>query len=375
MVARHATIAEVARKAGTAPTTVSRVLNNSGYVRAATRAAVLAAIDELQYIPNANASVLKSRRSRTIGVVIGDLLNPYSAALTDAIQSVAAGRGYTTFIATAGDQPDSELQAIEAFHRQRVAGLIVASVQTPQSDKLLERLAAQLPLVLVGRSLDHPRADSVSANYRRGGLLATQHLIGLGHRRIAFIGAEMRDADRIGRFRGYLDALQEAGIAVRPDDVVGSHRMEPSPRYSTQLTGYEGAELLLRLPSRPTAIFARNDHTATGAMQALKQAGLRIPEDVSVAGFDNIPLSAAISPALTTVSQPTEEAGRLAAEFLMGRIERPEEVTERRAMLLECNLIVRASSAAPKGALARAARSASHTSVSSVQGTNHEEGA
>jgi LacI family transcriptional regulator len=355
-MAPQPTITDVARRAGTTTTTVSRVLNDSGYVRASTRAAVLAAIDELHYIPNVNARILKTKRSRAIGVVVGDLLNPYSAALANSVQSVAAARGYTTLIASAADEPESELAAIEAFHRQRVAGIIVASLQTPQSDRLLARLADQrLPLVLVGRSLEHPGVDSVSANGRRGGFMATRHLIDLGHRRIAFVGAQMSDADgiRIGRFRGYLDALEQAGIPVRPEYVVGNHRMEPSPRYSTQLTGYQGAQEILRLRSRPTAIFARNDHTAIGALQALKEAGLRIPEDISVAGFDNISLSAAISPALTTVSQPTDEEGRLAAEYLLGRGERPEEHTARRELVLECNLIVRTSTGPPKAGVTR----------------------
>jgi DNA-binding LacI/PurR family transcriptional regulator len=201
--------------------------------------------------------------------------------------------------------------------------------------------------------LDHPGVDSVSANYRRGGFLATQHLVDFGHRRIAFVGARISDADRIGRFRGYLDALEQAGIAVRPEYVVGNHGMEPSPRYSTQLTGYQGAQEILRLRSRPTAIFARNDHTAIAALQALKEAGLRIPEEMSVAGFDNVPLAAAISPALTTVSQPTDEEGRLAAEYLLGRVERPEEDIARRELILECNLIVRASTGPPKAGVSR----------------------
>jgi LacI family transcriptional regulator len=353
-MSRHPTITDVARRAGTTTTTVSRVINDSGYVSGSTRASVLAAVEELHYVPNVNARVLKTKRSRAIGVVIGDLLNPYSAALANSIQSVAALRGYTTLIASAADEPESELAAIEAFHRQRVAGIIVASLQTAQSDTLLGRLADQgLPLVLIGRSLEHPRVDSVSANYRRGGFLATRHLVDLGHRRIAFVGAEMSDADRVGRFRGYLDALEQAGIPVRPEYVVGSHRMEPSPRYSTQLSGYQGAQEILRLRSRPTAIFARNDHTAIGALQALKEAGLRIPEEVSIAGFDNIPLSAAISPPLTTVSQPTDEEGRLAAEYLLGRVERPDEETARRELMLGCDLILRASTARPRAGVAR----------------------
>jgi DNA-binding LacI/PurR family transcriptional regulator len=340
------TIADVARAAGTTTSTVSRVLNRSGYVRASVRAAVLAAVEELRYVPNANARALKTRQSRTLGIVIGDLLNPYSAALADSVERVAREHGYATFIASAADDVESEVAVIEAFHRQRVAGLIVATMPTAASNAVLTRLAEhRLPLLLVGRAIAHPHVDTVSANFRRGGFACTQHLIAGDHRRIAFIGARLADADRVGRLRGYLDALADAGLAVRPEYVVGDASGNASPRYSTHLTGYQAAQQLLQTKPRPTAIFARNDYTAVGALQALKEAGVHVPDDLSLAGFDNIPLASVVSPALTTVSQPTEEEGRLAAEFLIGRIERPHEEIARRELTLECNLIVRASTA------------------------------
>jgi len=341
------TIVDVARHAGTTTTTVSRVLNESGYVRDTVRTRVLAAVDALRYVPNANARTLKTKQSHTLGIVIGDLLNPYSAALADAVQRVAMARGYATFVASAAsDDVQSEISVLEAFHRQRVAGLIVATLPTAGSDEMLTRLADhRLPLLLVGRTLAHPRVDAVSANFRRGGLICTQHLIALGHRRIAFVGARVTDASRVNRLRGYLDALGEAGIAVREEYVIGHPNGNPSPRYSTHLAGYQAVQQLLHLRPRPTAIFARNDYTAVGALQALREAGLRVPDDLSLAGFDNIPLASVVSPALTTVSQPTEEEGRLAAEFLIARIERPHEDIARRELTLECNLIVRASTA------------------------------
>jgi DNA-binding LacI/PurR family transcriptional regulator len=340
------TIADVARHAGTTTTTVSRVINESGYVRDSVRVRVHAAIEALRYVPNANARTLKTKQSRTLGIVIGDLLNPYSAALADAVQRVAMERGYATFVGSASDDVPSEISVLEAFHRQRVAGLIVATLPTAGSDQMLMRLADhRLPLLLVGRTLAHPRVDTVSANFRRGGLICTQHLIELGHRRIAFIGARLTDAPRVNRLRGYLDALEQAHIPVRDDYVIGHPNGNPSPRYSTHLAGYQAVQQLTQLRPRPTAIFARNDYTAVGALQALREAGLRVPEDVSLAGFDNIPLASAVSPALTTVSQPTEEEGRLAAEFLIARIERPQEDIAPRELTLECNLIVRASTA------------------------------
>ena len=343
------TISDVATRAKTTAATVSRVINNSGYVSAGLRAAVETAVRELGYVPNANARVLKTNRSRTIGVVVGDLLNPYAIELANAVRAVAAMHGYITFIATAADDPSSELSVIEAFHRQRVGGLVIATVSTAQSDEAIARLVDhRMPMVLVGRALDEGPVDSVSANFRRGGFLATQHLIELGHRRVAFVGADIAEADRVSRLRGYLDALAKAGLPVKPEYIMGNARTSGSPRYSTQATGYHVAHELLKLPSRPTAIFARNDHTAFGVLQALRERGYRVPDDFSVAGFDDIPLARQVEPALTTVSQPTENQGRLAAEFLLGRIERPEEDVSPRNLVLECNLIVRGSTARPQ---------------------------
>ena len=341
------TISDVARAAGTTITTVSRVINNSGYVHASKRKAVLEAVEKLHYIPNANARVLKTKRSRALGLVIGDLLNPFSVQLAHSMQAAAVDRGYTTFVASASDDVRSELAVIESFQCQRLAGMVVATLATPESDQMLARLAEhKVPIVLVGRSFDHPGVDSISANHRRGGALATQHLIDLGHKRIAFVGAEQYEAEHVGRLRGYLDAMEEAGLPVSAGHVVGHTGTGHSPRYSTKITGYQATQRLLRLPSRPSAIFARNDHTATGVIQALQEAGLRVPEDISVAGFDNIPLTALMSPTLTTVSQPTEEQGRLAAEFLLSRIEQKAPPT-RREVLLDCHLIVRSSTSEP----------------------------
>lgn len=340
------TITDVARRAATTVATVSRVINNSGYVSQERRAAVEAAIRELGYVPNANARALVTRRSKTIGVVIGDFLNPYAIQLAATVRNVAAEQDYVTFVATAAEDPASELQVIDAFHRQRVAGLVLATLPTPESDDMVRRMVAHgLPVVLVGRTLDDAAVDAISSNFRRGGYLATRHLLDLGHKRIAFVGAALAEADRVTRLRGYVDALEEAKVPVRPEYVVGSRRAQPTPRYSTQLTGYQATQELLKLPTRPTAIFARNDVTALGVLQALREKAIRVPEEMSVAGFDDVPLARQMVPALTTVSQPTDQQGQLAAEFLLRRIEPggEGETLPARRIMLECNLIVRAS--------------------------------
>ena len=341
------TIIDVAARAGTTTATVSRALNGTGYVSAARRQAVLEAASALGYVPHASAQLLRSSRSRMLGVIVGDLGNPRSASLINGVQTVAAERGYTTFFTCVpGSGSQSEQHVVQAFVRQRPEGLVLATLQTPQSDRLLRQLAdGGMPVALVGRALEHRGIDSISANYRRGGDIVTGHLLELGHRRIAFLGATLPEADRIGRLRGYLDALRRARIQVRPSWVIGDAEDPSGPKYPTYLTGYQGAQRLLQLSTRPTAIVSRNDVTAVGALQALKDAGLSVPGDISVTGFDTIPLAAAIAPALTTMSQPTEEEGRLAGEFLIARLERPHEIIAPRTIVLECNLIVRASTA------------------------------
>jgi LacI family transcriptional regulator len=342
------TIVDVAARAGTTTATVSRALNGTGYVSAARRRAVLEAAAALGYVPHASAQLLRSSRSRVLGVVISDMANPRSASLVSGVQAIAAERGYTTLIACVPESGAlSERDVVYSFLRQRPEGLILATLQTTQSDRLLRQVADNgTPLALVGRALDHPGVDSISANYRRGGETITGHLLALGHRRIAFLGASLSEADRVGRLRGYLDALRRARIQVRPSWVIGDAEGPAGPTYPTYLTGYQGAQRLLQMRARPTAIVARNDVTAVGALQVLKEAGVRVPGDISVTGFDNIPLAAAISPALTTMSRPTEEEGRLAGEFLIARLERPQEPIAPRTILFECHLITRASTSA-----------------------------
>jgi len=345
-------MADVAKRAKTTVATVSRVVNNAGYVSAALRERVLAAIAEVGYVTNANARALRTKRTQTLGVVVGDLMNPYSVELANAVTSSAVGYGYTTFIGTATDDLDSDVAVIEAFHRQRVDGLVVATLPTDKSDAALRQLADHgMPLALVGRELEHEGVDTISAEFRRGGELATRHLLDLGHRRIAFVGADLDEAERVSRLRGYMDALEDAGHRVRPEYVVGSHHATSSPRYSRHGTGHQATLQLLKLRSRPTAIFARNDHTAFGVLQALAESGVKVPDEMSVVGFDNIPMTGMVTPALTTVSQRTADEGRIAVECLLRRLEQGEEAPERRAVVLDCALVVRGSSGrAPKRA-------------------------
>ncbi|MEM7674367.1 MAG: LacI family DNA-binding transcriptional regulator [Myxococcota bacterium] len=336
---------DVAKRAETTVATVSRVVNNIGYVSAALRERVNSAIVEIGYVPNANARALRTKRSRTIGVVVGDLMNPYSVELANTVTSAAVDYGYTTFIGAATDDTDSDVAVIDAFHRQRVDGLVVATLQTPSSDAALTKLAKHgMPIVLVGRDIDHAMMDSISADFRSGGRMAAQHLIDLGHKRIAFVGADFDEAERVIRLRGYLDALESAGIRIRSEYIVGNRQAAGSPRYSGHGTGYQATLQLIRLPVPPTAIFARNDHTAFGVLQALKEANLGVPQDMSVIGFDDIPLADRVVPAVSSVGQPTKNQGQAAVECLLRRIEHPDEKAEPKKLVFDCSLVARETS-------------------------------
>lgn len=338
---------DVARLARTTVATVSRVINNNGYVSASLRSRVVAAVEEIGYVPNANARTLRTKRSRTIGIVVGDLTNPYSMELASAVTGAAVGFGYTTFIATATDDVDSDVAVIDAFHRQRVDGLVIATLRTENSDAALLRLADRgMPLVLVGRDLEHEFVDSIGADFRAGGRLATKHLLDLGHRRVAFVGANLADAKRVTRLQGYVDALEEAGLRIRPEYVLGAPGRAASPRYSGHGTGHQATLQLLRIPTPPTAIFARNDHTAFGVLQALSENGISVPGEMSVMGFDDIPIASRVVPTVSSVRQPTQSQGKAAVDYLLARIERPDEGTEARRLVLDCTLMARQSSAA-----------------------------
>jgi len=341
--AQHPTIIDIAALAGVAPMTVSRVINESGYVSQAMREKVMRAVKELNYHPNGLARSLKRQRTHVVGILLPDIANPFSAELASSIQEVLLEGSYSSFISTSERSTAREQAALRALFDHRVDGIIVATRETKLGNEALLRLTERgLPVVVVGRALNHPRVDRVTADHWKGGYDAVEHLISLGHRRIAFIGVTLVNGAGLRRFQGYLDALRENNLPVLDELIVGTDEAGASPGYSTQADGYEGMRRLLALAEPPTAVFARNDFTAIGAMCAARDAGLRMPEDLAMVGFDNVPLAAYTAPPLTTVDQPTAEQGRHAARLLLDRIE-GQPALERREVCLDCRLIIRQS--------------------------------
>jgi LacI family transcriptional regulator len=343
---RHPTLVDIAALANVAPMTVSRVINGSGYVSLQMREKVQRVIDKLEYHPNALARGLKSQRSRVIGILVPDILNPFAAELAGSIQDAVLARGYTAFLATTEQSTKREHAALSAFFDHRVAGIAVATVETAAGNEALERFTRRgMPIVVVGRNAAPVGVDRVTADHWKGAYDAVEHLISLGHRRIAYIGGSPRTAGRLRRFHGFLEAMRAHGLGVPEELIVGPNH-ESGPGYSKQADGYEAMKRLLSLPHPPTAVFARNDFTALGAMSAARDSGVSIPGDIAIVGFDNVPQSEFTAPPLTTVSQPTAQQGREAAAMLLERIESRSDHAPRE-VCLECELIVRGSTVKP----------------------------
>jgi DNA-binding LacI/PurR family transcriptional regulator len=322
--------------------TVSRVVNQNGYVSDRTREKVLQALKELNYRRNGSARNLKRQCTETIGLVLGDISNPYSTELANGVRKTLSARGFSLFICISEHSAKEDIAAIGSLVNHSVDGLIVATRSNKGGDEYLREIVeSNVPVVVIGRDFQHREVDFVSTDNLNGGFEATRHLIDLGHRRIGFIGATLSGGSSLKRLQGYLKALEQYKIPVDERLITGpKEAISEVPGYSTEKIGYEGMKRLLSLPSPPTAVFARNDFTAIGAMTAIKEANLRIPEDIAIVGFDDIPLAVHTSPALTTVRQPMHLQGQLAAEMLLERI-KTDEIDGRREHILNCELIIR----------------------------------
>ncbi|HSE33352.1 MAG TPA: LacI family DNA-binding transcriptional regulator [Pyrinomonadaceae bacterium] len=338
------TLADIAAQAAVTPMTVSRAMNGTGYVHVETRERVLRVAREMNYRRNGLARGLKRQCTETVGMVIGDIANPFAAELSRGVREVLEQHGYSLFICVSEHSAKEDIQAFDSLADHRADGIIVATRASKSSnERLAELIDSGVPVSLIGRDFRHPHADLVMADNLKGGYEATSHLIALGHKRIGFIGISLTEGLRLKRFQGYLEAMNEHGLPVEEQLIVGGRNIsEQMPGYSTEEMGYDGMAKLLQLKRRPTAVFARNDYTAMGALNAIKRAGLRIPEDIAVVGYDDIPLASHTSPTLTTVRQPTREQGSTAAEFLLRRIEGDRE-QPRAEKAFDCELVVRES--------------------------------
>ncbi|MDP9311188.1 MAG: substrate-binding domain-containing protein [Chloroflexota bacterium] len=307
------TIKDIARQAGVSPSTVSRVLNSTKPVAVDKRALVLAAVEELQYRPNEMARGLARGRSMTVGVVVQDIGSPFFAWIVSGIEQGLDRAGYRPMLTTTHwrtDNESDEVRSLQMVLERQGDGVIVVGSHIP--DEQLRAVAEQVPMVVVARRVQGLEAQCVFIDNRDAAYRATRYLIGLGHTRIAHIRGTAGHPDANEREAGYCLALAEAGLLVNERLIVDAQFTEQS--------GLAGVEKLLARGEQFTAIFAANDQSAYGVMLGLFNHGYRIPNDVSVIGFDDQFLSAYTLPPLTTVHQPSLEMGKVATEGLLRMI-------------------------------------------------------
>jgi len=330
---------DVAERARVSVSTVSHVLNGTRRVAGETQEAVLAAIEELSYQPNLLAKSLKTRRTFTIGLLVSDIQNSFFTSVVRGIEDVALSRGYHLFLCNTDEDAGREDEYVRELANKRVDGLLVAS-SAPRHDHAGRLGAENLPFVFVDRKVEGVDADVISVDNREGMRLISDHLAGLGHERVGMISGPLDKASGYERYLGLQGALADLGVGLK-DSLVRFGDFRTS-------SGREGAMELLGLPSPPTALVTANNQMTLGALMAVKEMGLRIPDDVSVVGFDDPEWAPLTDPPLTTLAQPTYEMGVEAVKLLLDRIEGEQDGRTRR-VLLEPWLVVRESTAPPGG--------------------------
>ncbi len=331
------TLKEVAARAGVSTATVSRVLNDSGRVKDATRTRVLGAMSKLNYHPNIHARTLAHGKSRTLGMIVSNLRNPFFLDIFQVLEADAHERGFEVLVANTDYEPEQLLTHVRLMRSRSVAGL--AMIVSEREPALTQELAHDdMPVVFYDVGVPSARSTNIRTDYARGTRRAVEYLYSLGHRRMAFVGHHSALEPLSDRHRSFEAAVRECCNDARCETAVD----RDSPAGGEQAT-----RRLLATGFQPTAVICVNDFMALGAMKALREAGLEVPRDVSVVGHDNISLSAFACPPLSTIDVPRERIGHLVGQALM-----PQGETSAlwgREVLIEPELIIRDSTAAPPG--------------------------
>ena len=340
-------ITDVAREAGVSIATVSRVVNDNGYpVRAETRAQVLEAVKRLGFRPNDLARGLMQKRTRTIGLLVPDLANPYYPEIARGVEDIASEHLYALVFCNTDRRVEKTEYYVKTLLEKRMDGIIIAGGGTDFTEASTAFAEYGAPVVFIGRHREG--GHSVQISNAAAARDATAHLTMLGHRAIAFLAGPLALTSVQDRLEGHRAGLQDAGLEF-------DERLLREGDFGER-SGYQAAQSLLAQQPRPTAIFAANDLMAIGAIAAIRDAGLDVPGDVSVVGFDGIALASYVRPALSTVAIPTYELGAAAARMLLELVERkqhPEldpEPPEGRTVWLPTELVVRESSGLAPGA-------------------------
>jgi LacI family transcriptional regulator len=327
------TVLDVAKRAGVAPITVSRVINNSGYISLSTRERVEVAVKELGYVPNTLARGLRSKRTHTLALIVTDITNPYFTLMARGVEDVAGDANYTVIYCNTDESEAKEEKYVNILAQKQVDGvLLVPACGNADTVKFLK--SNDIAVVVLDRRIAKVKTDSIRADSENGANRLIKILIALGHKRIAIITGPKDVSTAVDRVVGYQHALEEAKLIKNESVYYGEFN---------QQSGYELTMQAMADSPKPTAIFGANNFIMVGIIKALRELQLNVPDDVSVVGFDDFPESMLVKPFFTAATQPAYEMGRLATEILLKRIsgELSEEYQE---LILATEIIERESS-------------------------------
>lgn len=332
-----ATIRDVAKLAGVAPITVSRVINQSGYVSPETQTRVKAAAVELNYVPNMLAHSLRSKSTRTIALVLADITNPFWTSVARGAEDEASRQGFIVIFCNTDENAAKEKQYVSMLLRRRVDGVLLAP--TSSCGETVQQLQAQgVEVVVLDRQVDDVEVDVVRGDSFGGAYGLIRHLTSLGHRRIGILNGAQTISVSVERLNGYLQALKEVGVE-RDEELIlhGQFTVE---------SGYAMAHQLLSRQPRPTALFTANNFIAIGTLRALSESKLRVPEEISIVSFDDLPFTYAQEQLITVAAQPTYELGAIATRRLLKRVT-TSDAPAVEDIVVPVALILRASTCAP----------------------------
>jgi len=329
---KYITLKMVAERAGVSVNTASRAINNKPDINEETKKRILQIAQELGYVRNDTAVALRTKRTGTLGVVIADNRNPFYAEVLNGIEEAAREKNYHIILANTQRDYQKEEEVINLLLAKRVDGLLITPVQD-RDDDIKNLIDANIPFVVVGRDFENIEVDAVYNDEVKGGFLATEYLIKKGHKKIALVDGFLYKSPARGRLEGYKKALKKYGIPL-DDDLLSVGDIDVKD-------GYERTKQLFEKELDFTAIFAYNDMMAFGAMQVIKEKGLKIPEDIGLVGYDDIPFGSLISPPLTTIRLKKQDLGVESVKMLLSRINGKRKMTKK--VMLGVELQVRES--------------------------------
>jgi LacI family transcriptional regulator len=331
------TISDVAKLAGVSTMTVSRVINNSGYISQETRERVERAIVKLGYVPNALARSLRFKQTKTIALILTDITNPFFTTVARGVEDTASEQGFSVMFCNTDESQSEETEHLYVLLQKQIDGvLLVPASESAESVSLLQERGT--PVVVLDRRVPGARVDAVRGDSEQGAYQLIRHLLDLGHTHVAVLSGPPTVSTAADRVAGYYRAMAEAGLDAHAAQVCYGHY--------TQESGYQMAQQALAATPRPTALFAANNFIAIGAFRALREVGLSVPDDLSVVAFDDLPPAMVIDPFLTVAGQPAYEMGQRAAELLFARLA-GEAQAEPQEIVLPTQMIIRRSSGPP----------------------------